>query len=150
MTATDHISEEMNYLRDTLVSVCDSLANKHHQESQEISHFMRETLSGISDMTNVMHNSLSNLCDVMVESHRHSSDQLTQTITATIGPLLQNTVGDMTAVVQCTLSEMSRTLKHASPTSKLANNNASSIQTTAYQTERIRNHYSVLADIQGK
>ena len=76
MTATDHISEERNYLRDTLVSVCDSLANKHHQESQEISHCMRETLSGISDMTNGMRNSLSNLRDVMVESHRHSSDQL--------------------------------------------------------------------------
>ena len=143
VTATDHMSEERNYLRDTLVSVCDSLASKHHQESQEISHCMRETLSGIYDMTNGMRNSLSNLRDVMVESHRHSSDQLrdvmeeshrhssdqlAQTVTATIGPLLQNTVGDMTAVVQSTLSNMSRTLKHISPTSKRANNNAPSQQ----------------------
>ena len=128
VTATDHISEERNYFRDTLVSVCDSLANKHHQESQEISHCMREMLLGISDMTNGMRNSLSNLRDVMVESHRHSSDQLAQTVTATIGPLLQNTVGDMTAVVQSTLSEMSRTLKHTSPTSKRAKNNSPSQQ----------------------
>ena len=121
--------------------MCDSLASKHHQESQEISHCMRETLSGIHDMTNGMRNSLSNLRDVMVESHRHSSDklrdvmeeshrhrsdQLAQTVTATIGPLLQNTVGDMTAVVQSTLSDMSRTLKNISPTSKRANNNAPS------------------------
>ena len=76
MTVTGHISEERNYFRDTLVSVCDSSANKHHQESQEISHCIRETLSGIYDMANGMRNSLSNLRDVMVESHIHYSDQL--------------------------------------------------------------------------